>query len=196
MNRRQMLGSLGALLVPTWAFRPVKRSIPLHEFAANDWQVARFDMDKPFVQELGSRLFGYATDSKIILKVDATEVNQGDEQGRIPPAYNIEWDRIDALRGWSPWPKKMHLTDRDDHPEEYGRWIQKVGSLCIDTQYDDKIRKHLGNVEFAILPDTRRADMDRRVIGDAVAFRFDGGTGLLMSMNVDPAEFKSWRRDA
>lgn len=113
MNRREALGTIGAglgsLLLPTWLFgrTPV---VPLQEFCATERLHYR-DMRYPFIQEGRDGLYGYATCSRICLRVSADQA-KGEPIGNRPPAANVlPWQHRD-LRGWKPWPK--HCRNRPD----------------------------------------------------------------------------------
>lgn len=132
MNRRDMLGSMAAMLLPTWRIREAARPpVPLHKFCGKEG--IRFNLATPFVQTTAEEhLFAYATDCKIIVRADADDALKDDDEGRRPPATRLAWDH-DSLTGWKPWPKADYVfTDDAECPrcEGYGTADGKPGEDC------------------------------------------------------------------
>jgi len=233
MTRRDALGSLAALLLPTWKLQEsVKPPVPLHEFCNPFGDGWRYNVSAPFLQaNQDERLFAYSTDCKIAIRVDARDDLKGNDDVRRPPACKLDWD-YDSLSGWKPWPKADHLVRKeskclkcrgygtaDGKPapncpkcdgdgcrkckyagddvafrvcsvcggDGYGTFpaLQAVGGEFVAVEYDLKIRTHLRDVEYVVKPFTRKnwdRSQDKQMT--AIAFRFDGGRGLVMPMNV------------
>lgn len=119
MNRRSFLRTASAAalsaLVPTWLpERTPPRALDLTPFC-QPWQHPKYDMAKPFVQG-EHELHRYATDSRICVRVPATEADKGDSpEVRRPDAAGLGWWQHDALYPgrWQPWPAARYRDAAD-----------------------------------------------------------------------------------
>ena len=231
MTRRDAIGSLAALLLPTWKLREsVRPPVPLHEFCDPRGESFRFECHTPFLQSnQDERLFGYATDCKIAVRVDANDNLKGNDEGRRPPISKLDWG-YDSLTNWKPWPKSnpilrdngictvcdgygtLNKLPAPEHAACDGFGCKKCrysgvepatadcpacrgkcegefadlqplhDGIVVAVKYDRKLRTHLRDVEYALRP----THLERRHgdVSQVVAFRFDGGLGLLMPMSV------------
>lgn len=136
MNRREAIGAGLAMLLPTWKLRwEQPQAIALQDFCddpAAPWTI-RYNMAEPFVQPSNDRLFKFATDGKIALRVNAIDYDCGDEQERRPPIGDLNFWQHDSLRGWKPWPKEDRIVAADSKCPTcngYGTASGKVGKEC------------------------------------------------------------------
>ncbi len=234
MNRRDALKTGLAALLPTWALRSPSPRVPLEKFCGRaELDYGRFKLAAPFVQEAqDSRLYSFATNAAVCVRVDARNCDKGDGLGRLPPAGDkLPWYH-DKLSGWKPWPKERYLLAADSPCptcEGFGtndkkfahecracdglgmgscKWCNgtgiqpSAGGWCRDcagggvsnapdiqplaegwfaeSLQDRLIRSHLRDVEWTLIgPNTAPSAYTSHII----AFRFDGGLGLLMPLD-------------
>lgn len=228
MNRRQCLGVLGsavASMFATWRIAPAR--VPLEKFCLPDSQTfPKWDCSGPFAQEQGSRLYAFATDARVALRVVDPAVGQSLGDKPPPPATILPW-KHDQLRGWRQWPAENYLLAHDGEcgvcnghgtadgkcghgceacggswggckvchgsgvvgpicPSCHGKAIgvfphvQMLGDVPITAKYDRLIRANLRGLEWATV---EHRVFTTKAVNTLVAFRFDGGLGLLATMD-------------
>ncbi len=226
MNRRDVLKTGLAALLPTWALKASPSPVPLHVFC-DPSHTFRWNLTTPFVQQMpDERLFSFATDARACLRVAARDDDRTGEATHRPPCTRFSWDH-DALPGWKPWPKESYLLaegseclscrgygtadgtpgmecDRcygfgcrackdtgiliakaDACPACRGKGvgtrpgIQPLGGLHVAAVEDARIRRNLRDIEWTV---TNHAAVGGQPL-TVIAFRFDGGLGLLMPLD-------------
>jgi len=110
LTRRQAIGAAGgviaSLLVPTWLRQTRPHTINLKAFCEPEYcyyPLRKWDLLAPFTQEdRDGRLFRFASDRAICVRVDANDTDKVGEEARTPNACNLPWDSPIAVN-WKPW---------------------------------------------------------------------------------------------
>lgn len=194
LNRRDLLkaGACGLVFgtLPV-AITAAPRPIVLERFCG--W-TSRFATEFPWV----SGGYKYATDSYICVRMKSAMADSVQGEKPFPNILSaVSWDEFNAVADWQPWPA-LSLVDGIESCTDcdgegllcdkcvYGavirRCLQPVADLHINEEYDTSIRA-LPNVVFTV--GEYPADHERhQASGEIVMFKFDGGEGAVLPVDI------------
>jgi hypothetical protein len=193
VSRRQFLTITGglfgaAMLSPLAQSRP--QEIDIMQFCDTKPGLL-WDLTKPFAQN--GRVF--ASDYSCLISVPESSCELAGGDVRVPEVAQLP---LGTDGDWHSWPDSHlwttpeglfdcpHCTDGCDHCSDTGITtgpaLQQVGDVAIHGKYDRRIRE-LPGVRWRHVKMVQRTCY--REPETVVAFRFDGGEGLVMPVYLD-----------
>lgn len=172
LSRRQALKTGVAGIVSGYCSSPAAHAnttqLDMSQFCAAE-STEKYEFTKPWT----SSGYCYATDRAICVRVMSLETDTPLPTSGLsfPPVSNLPWHERPRVDHWKPWPKRPSQGTGDLLDDAV-----EVDTVLVQPCYDELVRQ---------LPDIHYSLARNTSLGEVILLRFQGGEGLLMTMEAD-----------
>jgi len=172
LSRRQALktgvaGMVEGYCAPLSAYANTTQ-LDMNQFCAAE-STEKYELTKPWTRSG----YCYATDRAICVRVMSLEPDTRFPASGLsyPPVSDLPWHELSQVGLWASWPKRPP-QGAGDFPD----YTVKVDAVLVHPCYDELVRQ-LPSIRYSVARNTS--------LGEVVLLRFQGGEGLLMTMEAE-----------